>query len=318
MAQRETSDDVGDGLSLAAVGLQELEPGGRGGEEVARLDPCAERLAAGLDRAFHAVLDDEPETHRRARGPGADFEPRNRGDRRQRLAAEAEGRDRGQVAVGNFRGRVPLDRQAQIRLLHAAPIVGNADQPAPARLDRDLDVARARVERVLHELLDRRGRPLDHFAGGDAVNQQWIETANRHGRGGPRPGLSHPRGREGSGATTLRLGREGWGEVKRRCILHPALPPQFAADHPVHLSSSRALRLFIYRAALSTRARTSSTICSPSPAVESEATIHAAPGTVISIYVYVGVGLTERPTASMRYAICYSSSRLCLVECAHL
>ena len=37
--------DVGDGLRLAAVGFQELEPRRRGGEEVARLDPRARRLA---------------------------------------------------------------------------------------------------------------------------------------------------------------------------------------------------------------------------------------------------------------------------------
>ena len=181
MAQRSALDDVGDGLGLAAVGFQELEPGGRGGEEIARLDPRAERLAAGLDRAFRPVLDDEPEARRRARGPRADFEPRHRGDRRQRLAAEAEGHDRGQVAVGDFRGRMALDGKLEIRFVHAAPVVGNADEPPPARLDRDLDMARAGVERVLDELLDRRGRPLDHFARGDAVNKQRIETANRHG-----------------------------------------------------------------------------------------------------------------------------------------
>ena len=38
--------------------------------------------------------------------------------------------------------------------------------------------ARARVERVLDELLDGRGRSLDHFAGGDAVDQQGVEAAD--------------------------------------------------------------------------------------------------------------------------------------------
>ena len=80
---------------------------------------------------------------------------------------------------------------AEIRFVHAAPVVGDADEPPPARLDRDLDASCARVERVLDELLDRRSRPLDHLARGDAVDKQRFESANRHGRAGPRRGLSH-------------------------------------------------------------------------------------------------------------------------------
>ncbi len=52
MAERQAPDDVGCRLRLGSIGFQELEPGGRGGEEVARLDPRAERLAAGLDCAL--------------------------------------------------------------------------------------------------------------------------------------------------------------------------------------------------------------------------------------------------------------------------
>ena len=39
----------------------------------------------------------------------------------------------------------------------------------------------AGVERVLDQLLDRRRRPLDHLAGGDAVDEQRIEAADWHG-----------------------------------------------------------------------------------------------------------------------------------------
>ena len=71
--------------------------------------------------------------------------------------------------------------QARGRFVHAAPVVGDADQRAPAGLDRDLDAARPGVERVLDQFLDRRRRPLDHLARGDAVDEQRIETANWHG-----------------------------------------------------------------------------------------------------------------------------------------
>ena len=62
--------------------------------------------------------------------------------------------------------------------------VTRIEAPA-ARLDRDVDRARAGVERVLDQFLDGRGRPLDHFAGGDAIDEQGIEAANRHGRSRP-------------------------------------------------------------------------------------------------------------------------------------
>ena len=53
----------------------------------------------------------------------------------------------------------------------------------PAGFDRHLDRARPGVERVLDQFLDRRRRPLDHLARGDAVDDERIETANRHGGG---------------------------------------------------------------------------------------------------------------------------------------
>ena len=58
----------------------------------------------------------------------------------------------------------------------------------------DIDPAGAGIERVLDQLLDGRGRTLDHFAGRDAVDQDRIETSdrNRHAdgrvRSGPRLG----------------------------------------------------------------------------------------------------------------------------------
>ena len=83
-----------------------------------------------------------------------------------------------EVAVGDFRGRVALDAELEIGGVHADAVVADPDEVAPAGLDRDLDAARARVERVLDEFLHRRCRTLDHFAGGDAVDQQRIEAAD--------------------------------------------------------------------------------------------------------------------------------------------
>ena len=65
-----------------------------------------------------------------------------------------------------------LDAELEIGRVHADAVVADPDQIAPARLDGDLDPPRPGVERVLDQLLHRRGGPLDHFAGGDAVDEQ--------------------------------------------------------------------------------------------------------------------------------------------------
>ncbi len=137
--------------------------------------------AQGSIDALSPVLDHEPQARRRALPRGCGF--RAATPRRSRAAPRRGSRrsDRGQVAVGNFRRRVPLDAQREIGFVHAAPVVDDADQPSPAGFDRDLDRLRPGVERVLDQFLDRRRRPLDHLARGDAVDDERIETANRHG-----------------------------------------------------------------------------------------------------------------------------------------
>ena len=74
-------------------------------------------------------------------------------------------------------------RQPRLVAAHAAAVVDDADQPPPAALDLDLDAPRAGVERVLDQLLDHRGRPLDHLAGGDLVDhvvRQDLDRARLH------------------------------------------------------------------------------------------------------------------------------------------
>ena len=110
-----------------------------------------------------------------------DRQIRDGGDRGQRLAAKAQRRDMGKIAIGDFRGRMALDREREIALIHAAAVVDDANELPAAVLDGDVDARRPGVERVLDQLLHGRGRPLDHLAGGDAVDEDGIETANGHG-----------------------------------------------------------------------------------------------------------------------------------------
>ncbi len=48
----------------------------------------------------------------------------------------------------------------------------------PALAEPDRDVGRARVDRVFDQFLERRGRALDHFARGDAVDQGFGQAAD--------------------------------------------------------------------------------------------------------------------------------------------
>ena len=114
--------------------------------------------------------------------PGVNFQMRHRPDGRQRLAPKSQRVDCGQIAVRQFGRGVPLHRQFEIGGVHAVAVVGDADQLSPAGLDRHLDPPRACIESVFNEFLHGRGRPLDDFAGGDSVNQNWIEATNGHER----------------------------------------------------------------------------------------------------------------------------------------
>ena len=72
-----------------------------------------------------------------------------------------------QIVIGKLGSGVTLDREREILLRHAAPVIGDADQPPAAARKHDLNPPRAGVERVLDELLHDRRRPLDDLAGCD-------------------------------------------------------------------------------------------------------------------------------------------------------
>ena len=74
-----------------------------------------------------------------------------------------------------------IDRQRQIADGHAAAIVGDADPPPAAAVGEDVDPAGAGIDGVFDQFLDHAGGPLDHFAGGDAVDDLFGKLADGHG-----------------------------------------------------------------------------------------------------------------------------------------
>ena len=101
------------------------------------------------------------------------------GDRRQRLAAEAQGGNREQiVVVFQLAGGMALKGQQRVVAHHSAAVVGDVDELAPAGLDVNADARGSGVQGVLDQLLDHRGRTLHDFAGGDFVGDMFGENVN--------------------------------------------------------------------------------------------------------------------------------------------
>eukprot|EP00982_Pelagococcus_subviridis_P004608 29255-Pelagococcus_subviridis.AAC.10 len=99
---------------------------------------------------------------------------------RERLASKPERRDLVQVLERReLRRRVPLAQDGEVVLADADAVVRDLKELASAVLDGDRDRGRARVERVLQELLERGGRAVDDLARGDAVDDVLREASDR-------------------------------------------------------------------------------------------------------------------------------------------
>ncbi len=174
MNHRVGADSVLDHADLGGIRLEELQPCRHIGEKIPDLDRHArhKRPRALLDDL--AGADPEP-------GAGAQaLDVGHRSDARERLAAETETRDCIEVfEAGDLAGRVAPERERQLLGGNAAAVVADPDRRPARAANIDADAAGTGVERVLHELLDDRRRPLDHLAGGDRVRDLRLEEMNR-------------------------------------------------------------------------------------------------------------------------------------------
>ena len=179
-AHREPAHHLANRLALAAIALQEFEPGRGRVEQLAHFDARAFAERRRLDLTLAAGVDRDHPAMRLARVPGRDGKSAHRADRWQSLAAEAERADVEEIVVGQFRGGVALDRQREVGARHAGAVVAHADQSAAAAVGDDLDARCPGIERVLEELLDHARRPLHHLARRDAVDDRFGELAYGH------------------------------------------------------------------------------------------------------------------------------------------
>ena len=73
---------------------------------------------------------------------------------------------------------MPLDGKREVSGSHAAPVVGNRDQRAATVTQHDVDPVRTGIKRVLDQFLHHAGRPFNHLAGGNAIDQSVRKPAN--------------------------------------------------------------------------------------------------------------------------------------------
>ena len=77
---------------------------------------------------------------------------------------------------------MPCQGQWQIFGWDSAAIVNDTDQPFTALGHTNRDPPRASVDGILHQLLDRRGWTLNHFARRDPVDRAIVKTTNSRRR----------------------------------------------------------------------------------------------------------------------------------------
>ena len=168
---------------LGAGGAQELAPGRNVVEQVPHLHRGPGLQRRGLHRPARPALDAHPRAARCFPRPALQGEPRHRGDARQGLSAKPHAGDAVEVLQGrDLAGRVAGKRERQLAGGDAEPVVAHPDQARPARLELDGDLPRARVEGVLHQLLDDGRGALHDLPRRDLVHQHPGQGPDR-GRG---------------------------------------------------------------------------------------------------------------------------------------
>ena len=143
--QRQKRHGLGHVRGLGRGRAQELAPGRQRPEEVAHLHGRPARVPHVAQVAAPAVGDLHLRARRLALGTRSQHELRHGRDRRQRLAAEAVGRDPLQVLeLAQLRGGVPLERQLRVGAAHALPVVAHAHERRAAVLDLDVHASAPR------------------------------------------------------------------------------------------------------------------------------------------------------------------------------
>jgi hypothetical protein len=77
---------------------------------------------------------------------------------------------------------MPSQRQFEFVFANAAAIVGDFQQLAAAARQLDADIMRTGIEAIFEQFFESSGRPLDHFACCNLVDEQLGQQLDGHGK----------------------------------------------------------------------------------------------------------------------------------------
>jgi len=181
--QRQRAQPLFDMAQLGTFGFQKPAPRRHVVEQLAHLDRGAGRVRVRRQRRCAATGHFQPRAVRSNRLPRGEGEAADRGNRGQRFATKTHGGDLFQIIeAGDLAGGVARYRQCQFIGGKATAIVAHTDQAYPALFQIDIQARGASIERVFDQLLDHRGRALDHFTGGNLVDQYVGQLPDGHVR----------------------------------------------------------------------------------------------------------------------------------------
>ncbi len=164
-------------VEFGLLGLEELATRRRIEKQVAHFHRGAHRMGRRLHPGIHvAAFGFHLPGLIGVAGPRGQGQARHGTDGRQGLAPETEAHHPLKVfQVANLAGGMARQGQRQVIGGNAAAIVAHPQQLDPGLLDVHIDTPGTGVQAVFQQLLDHRGRALDHLAGGNLVRQTRAE-----------------------------------------------------------------------------------------------------------------------------------------------
>lgn len=164
--QHDAFEGIDDVVQFGGVGFQELTSGRDIEEEVLDQKVASYRTGTGLLTCKTAAGDRKVCAKLLAFHTRLQLDLCNGGDGSQCLAAEPH-RMEGKEVVGlaDLGSGMPLEREPCIGLRHSLAVINYLDGRAACVGYQHIDVLRFGINRILHQFLDDRGRPLDDLAG---------------------------------------------------------------------------------------------------------------------------------------------------------
>src|SRR5581483_5535710 len=159
--------------------LQEFLARGRVEEQVTNRDGRSQRQPNFLNHKNLASMNLNQCAGSIVRRTGLQTQPGNGGNRRQGIAAKAQGGDIQKVfCVLDFGRCMALEGEQSVVPDHPAAVINDLNELLASSLNLNLDSRGTRIQRVLQQLLDHGGGTLDNLPGGNLVGNGFGENVN--------------------------------------------------------------------------------------------------------------------------------------------